>query len=1570
MKKVFFIFAIALYANSSLAQQTITYTQMFDSLLFYISKSDATTGVLYDRVVSFSCLTEFTNNSISDTSNSSHFVQAYDELYRAAFLPINPLPYNSEILQTKNNVFSGTDTLNIGILHYQFNIIDTNVFWQKVYFDNDSILQEDTSVHTSLYLEKTAFVASALIETISQSNVIFYINDSLYFDNTNNTITQLLIDFDDGLGLRSVNFNAFISVNYAQEGTKTLFFKAVLSNGDTIITFSTIDYNSTYQGPIQKSNRPYEEFKDSTAIVAKIDVPNDYYQGAFSKNKGDVRIYYHDVNAGLQKPILIVDGFDPGNKRRFEEKSEGSSKTMWEVFNYKDQYSQTKHLGDYLIDELGYDLVLLDFPDGGGFIEKNAMVCVEVIRIIDSLLNASGSNEQIVVIGPSMGGQITRYALAYMEQHPEDPNTNFGKHNCRLWVSFDSPHQGANISMGAQIFMYFFGEIAGLQKAKIAWDSIVNCPAAKQMLVKQFNKYSINNTCSLHIYSYPKNNYFTIYYNNHLNNVGYPINLRKVAVANGSLNGSLNSNACDNAIELDASFNIRISKILTMPNAGTCEIFYGMFSASQCDYFFGKRKKLWVFADGDNNCSMDVAPGGYFNTFKIINDVAKGIKDVKKTTLSTENHCFMPITSVLDLEEDMNHCTNFSNIDLVAENKTPFDAYWGSPNANMEHVTFNYHLVDWLINEIETYIEGERSIPVCEIQSYTLHLPSGKENTNVTWYCSSNLKIVAGKNSNTVLIKATGKGDAWIYAEANNLTHSKRLGKFHINIEGGNAYEDAPLLSSGNHEWNQPYQLLEPLHIFSGTTLTIRNTLYCSPTVKIVVHPGAKLIIDGGILTNICDGELWQGIYVKGNPSDPTQHESMQGVVELINDAVIENAVCAINVEYRLLGINPVVRFYGGGIVKAENTSFINNKKAIIFGPYERHLQVGLTENRNNVSWFKNCTFIVNNDALFDINEFKEHVKLIGVRGITFAGCSFDGINYIGSAIYSSSSGFYLANRLIFDPMNQERNHFSNFNIAINIEDGGTKAISIYNSDFHNNNICIQAEGASELYIRANTLNIPYSPYYGPTTGISLTNCSRFYIDNNTFHGVWQCNYGLIVHHSEANNNIVKNNTFSFLNTACLAYGKNSDGANVINGYKGLQYHCNWYEENGKDIVVEDYEGINGNIRFVQGETDKASGNIFSLNGTNLYSPDYTFQYFYKNDTLFPRHIPLNSSSNIYLEPKNSDVCNYQIGVINPNIAPYDPPTNWNDELTTQYNQINNMLLPLKDHYISMGYNQLPIDWQMYFYGGYIPPYLEEQVNLYYAINDLENELSEVCKQAVYYVHSDELFDFEAYHSWLTRIHSPEADYLLAESYYETKQYGECFDVLNNIPTQYETFNDIEHQNYLLFYNLKEQLRGSGQTWSDISEGSVEYQQLNAIAVSGINGAAFKARAILSAYFDQVFSPIIFEPELLDLCIYIANLTGDGTSGEEGEEVGITMQKNDTSKLSLRPNPALDELTIDNGINNIQEVSIFDVLGKELKRCSVNNSKITLNISDLSSGIYILKASTQKGIHIKKFVKE
>lgn len=105
--------------------------------------------------------------------------------------------------------------------------------------------------------------------------------------------------------------------------------------------------------------------------------------------------------------------------------------------------------------------------------------------------------------------------------------------------------------------------------------------------------------------------------------------------------------------------------------------------------------------------------------------------------------------------------------------------------------------------------------------------------------------------------------------------------------------------------WNTDKILTHELIIESGATLTINNIVHCIKDVQIIIQPGGKLIIDGGTLTNACTGELWQGIFVEGNPNDFTQSENSQGVVELKNGATIQNAICAINVGLQRLGPYP-----------------------------------------------------------------------------------------------------------------------------------------------------------------------------------------------------------------------------------------------------------------------------------------------------------------------------------------------------------------------------------------------------------------------------------------------------------------------------------------------------------------------------------------------------------------------------------------------------------------------------------------------------------------------------------------
>jgi hypothetical protein len=102
MKKVSIILLICM-SVTTLKSQEQTFTQMFDSVFQYVSRADATTGVLYNRVMPFSGLSRF---ETSDTANSTLFKQAYNELYEAAFVPTARLPIQPDTLESsiiKNN---------------------------------------------------------------------------------------------------------------------------------------------------------------------------------------------------------------------------------------------------------------------------------------------------------------------------------------------------------------------------------------------------------------------------------------------------------------------------------------------------------------------------------------------------------------------------------------------------------------------------------------------------------------------------------------------------------------------------------------------------------------------------------------------------------------------------------------------------------------------------------------------------------------------------------------------------------------------------------------------------------------------------------------------------------------------------------------------------------------------------------------------------------------------------------------------------------------------------------------------------------------------------------------------------------------------------------------------------------------------------------------------------------------------------------------------------------------------------------------------------------------------------
>jgi len=223
---IFFAMNITLLSTQTqepLQAEPKTYTEMFDSVFSVISKSQATTGILYEMVVPFANLTNLT----VDTSNRTHFIQAYSELYRAAFDTTKRLSWSVAEFEAHIEDNASQDVIDIGILHYNFNAIDSVVAMQKLIIVDSVLVGEDTTISASLYSAKTAFVVSPLASFSETNQVTFRFNNDFYFDNTGATLTSLMVDFDDGQGLRSVSMGSNVLVTYLDGGLKTLRFVAI-----------------------------------------------------------------------------------------------------------------------------------------------------------------------------------------------------------------------------------------------------------------------------------------------------------------------------------------------------------------------------------------------------------------------------------------------------------------------------------------------------------------------------------------------------------------------------------------------------------------------------------------------------------------------------------------------------------------------------------------------------------------------------------------------------------------------------------------------------------------------------------------------------------------------------------------------------------------------------------------------------------------------------------------------------------------------------------------------------------------------------------------------------------------------------------------------------------------------------------------------------------------------------------------------------------------------------------------------------------------------------------------------
>ncbi|WP_354637356.1 esterase/lipase family protein [Kitasatospora camelliae] len=231
-------------------------------------------------------------------------------------------------------------------------------------------------------------------------------------------------------------------------------------------------------------------------------------------NGGTAWVYYSPLNRRqLIRPVILSDGFSSGSSKLDQ---------LWEGLEEN---------GDFrFISELhatGRDVIILGYEDRTASIKDNADTAIDCIR---RALSERVGRSKLVVGGFSMGGLITRYALAKMEQDPALPD-----HEASLHLSYDSPHHGGWLPVSLQAFIHFatdqWSEDPIVGESLRLFSGLLNSPAAKQMA--RWHIAKVDDT--------PAPAPERVTFLRELDELGgWPRNVRRIGVANGVDTGTGN----------------------------------------------------------------------------------------------------------------------------------------------------------------------------------------------------------------------------------------------------------------------------------------------------------------------------------------------------------------------------------------------------------------------------------------------------------------------------------------------------------------------------------------------------------------------------------------------------------------------------------------------------------------------------------------------------------------------------------------------------------------------------------------------------------------------------------------------------------------------------------------------------------------------------------------------------------------------------------------------------------------------------------------------------------------------
>ena len=703
----------------------------------------------------------------------------------------------SDITLQMSNVYQGTNN-PVGIVAYKYNRTKENAVANH-FIEYDNLLGEYHDVYNnnewvnpydSLYV-----VAFSPYMNVSGSTVTYTFSADQRFTNLNISY----IRFHPGIGnYRDVglNNNSF-TIDYSNSNLSVAELKLEIGLTDNTVlrTHSKIAILSSGEGG--GSINPNDD-----TLTFHCD---SCYMGYNKTVKARMTVRYASGHT-ITKPLIVAEGFDPFTNPVYEEGGKYNSGylTIDGLDSFVDENDVVHHF-----QELGYDIIYVDWLDSNAPIQANADLLIQVIQWVNE--NKVGSNKN-VLMGRSMGGLIARYALRKMETTLPMPEP----HDVFMYVSNDAPHLGANVPVGAvyaarkliDTFSFvesrFFKDLIHLvlylrNNGQIGdTDFLVDevfalgsAPSVKQMLMN----YVDNN------YQYNSTTYDA--FQGILNTVGFPEGDEGQGIINLSLsNGGVNNYVFSNTkiAQVDAGFyggvfpllitalcvafddvspfNLMLPSMLLFKGLNWTIKVYANTPSTQTVYesrlYIKKFHGLFAGAQIPITPNQTASPpaltkvydydyGSYYEPDVAPYHLGDWFWGDVFADIELNKFMFVPTVSSLAVNQasEQDRRTNFESSGLDM-NRIPFDGYKFVVPSPTEHMTIDYSTIQWIDRMADISMSPSPDTLINGYQLFINDLAPNKDSFTYSWSVAD--ETVATINTNGVLTKVLG-GASTVYAD-------------------------------------------------------------------------------------------------------------------------------------------------------------------------------------------------------------------------------------------------------------------------------------------------------------------------------------------------------------------------------------------------------------------------------------------------------------------------------------------------------------------------------------------------------------------------------------------------------------------------------------------------------------------------------------------------------------------------------------------------------------------------------------------------------------------------------------